>query len=219
MPLIIITGFPSSGKTKRTNELKAHFESRNKIVKIISENHAIPKSGFCKNEYFNDSQKEKIVRAYLKSDAIRLMNKEDVVILDAGNYIKGYRYELYCASKAARTTQCTIYCALSSSEAWEFNQQRQHPDEIENSTDEHDSNLNNSSVPYTREIFDLLIQRYEEPIANNRWDAPLFTILVNKQPPFEEIFSSLYEKQPPPPNLSTQNVSEIKPKIIFLDLL
>lgn len=208
MPLVIVTGFPSSGKTKRAGELRDYLESRGKTVKVIGENHAIPKSGFRKNEYFHDSQKEKIVRAYLKSEAIRLMNKEDVVILDAGNYIKGYRYELYCASKAARTTQCTMYCALSTSQAWEFNEQRRRPDELEHSADEDDSKLDNGSVPYTRDIFDALVLRYEEPIANNRWDAPLFTVLTDKQTPFSEVFAALYEKKPPPPNLSTQNVSE-----------
>lgn len=64
----------------------------------------------------------------------------------------------------------------------------------------------NSSVPYTREIFDALNLRYEEPIANNRWDKPLFTLLPESQIPSEEVYSALYEKKPPPPNLATQNV-------------
>lgn len=65
----------------------------------------------------------------------------------------------------------------------------------------------NSIVPYTREIFDALCLRYEEPIANNRWDSPLFTILPETEIPFEDIYSALYERKPPPPNLATQNVS------------
>lgn len=89
MPLIVITGYPSSGKTHRTNELKEFFIQRGKTVKVVSENVAIPKAGFRKNEYFDDSQKEKIVRADLKSEAVRQLSKDDVVILDAGNYIKG----------------------------------------------------------------------------------------------------------------------------------
>lgn len=96
MPLIVITGYPSSGKSHRTNELKEFFIERNKIVTIISENVAIPKAGFRKNEYFEDSQKEKIVRADLKSEAVRLLNKDDVVILDAGNYIKGICMRFLC---------------------------------------------------------------------------------------------------------------------------
>lgn len=89
MPLIIVTGYPSSGKTKRTNDLAEYFRGRDKIVHIVSENSAIPKAGFAKNEYFLDSQKEKVVRSDLKSEAIRLLTKDNVVILDGGNYIKG----------------------------------------------------------------------------------------------------------------------------------
>lgn len=89
MPLIIITGLPSSGKTRSTNELREFLVGRGKKVRIVSENSAIPKAGYKKNEYYADSQKEKMVRADLKSEAIRLLNKEDVTILDAGNYIKG----------------------------------------------------------------------------------------------------------------------------------
>lgn len=115
--------------------------------------------------------------------------------------ISGYRYELYCASKAARSTQCTIYCAIPAEEAWEFNHRRNGMDMIDA------TESSNSIVPYTREIFDALCLRYEEPIANNRWDSPLFTILPESQIPFEDICSALYERKPPPPNLATQNVS------------
>lgn len=89
MPLIIITGLPASGKTHRTNQLKAFFAEKGKTVRIVSENSAIPKAGFGKNEYFDDSKKEKMVRSDLKSEAVRLLNKDAVTILDAGNYIKG----------------------------------------------------------------------------------------------------------------------------------
>lgn len=57
MPLIILTGFPASGKTKRSKELAEFFSGRGKIVHVVSENLAIPKAGFTKNEYFADSQK------------------------------------------------------------------------------------------------------------------------------------------------------------------
>ncbi|XP_055306505.1 protein KTI12 homolog [Sitodiplosis mosellana] len=199
MPLIILTGFPSSGKTKRSKELADFFRERGKMVHIVSENLSIPKAGFAKNVYFADSQKEKIVRSDLKSETVRLLTKDNVVILDAANYIKGYRYELYCASKAARSTQCTVFCAIPKETAWNLNQKRSGADVVESSESD------NSSIPYTREIFDALTLRYEEPIANNRWDSPLFTLLPESKIPFEDVFSALYEKKPPPPNLATQN--------------
>lgn len=89
MPLIIVTGYPSSGKSKRANELAEWFRGRGKTVHVVCENSAIPKAGYTKNGYYADSQKEKVVRADLKSEAVRLLTKDNVVILDAGNYIKG----------------------------------------------------------------------------------------------------------------------------------
>ena len=52
--------------------------------------------------------KEKNLRAWLKSDVQRLLSKDTIVILDAINYIKGYRYEINCIAKSAKATQCTV---------------------------------------------------------------------------------------------------------------
>lgn len=200
MPLIILCGLPSSGKSHRAEQLREHFsKDRGKVVKVISENHAVPRAGYRKNEYFGDSQKEKIVRSDLKSDVIRHLNKEDVVIFDAGNYIKGYRYEVYCATKAARVSQCTIFCAVNDLKMKEFNGRRTSADEV---------SLDNGDVPYDEQTMEALKMRFEEPHGNNRWDAPLFTIFPETSLHFEAIYSSLFEKGPPPPNLSTQNVRE-----------
>lgn len=113
MPLVIITGYPSSGKTKRANELAEFFRGRDKTVHIVSENAAIPKAGFAKNEYYSDSQKEKIVRADLKSEAIRLLTKENVVILDAGNYIKGISPSLILKKTADKLIVLNVLNRLS----------------------------------------------------------------------------------------------------------
>lgn len=90
MPLIIICGTPVSGKTTRAQELKQFFEStHDKKVEIVSEAEAIVKLGYEKNSFYLDSQKEKRVRGYLKSEVIKLVGKDSVVILDGSNYIKG----------------------------------------------------------------------------------------------------------------------------------
>ena len=44
-----------------------------------------------KNEIYEDSKLEKIIRGSVKSEVIRLVTQENVVIVDAPNYIKGYR--------------------------------------------------------------------------------------------------------------------------------
>lgn len=207
MPLIIISGLPASGKSTRAQELHKYFSGRSKSVHIVSENVAIPKAGFQKNDYFASSQNEKIVRADLKSETIRLLNKHDVVILDAGNYIKGYRYELYCASKAARTPQCTLFCGAARDVAWQMNSQRAETVQAA-LADDSAAPIDNSSVAYTREIFDALCMRFEEPVANSRWDAPLFVCIPSHERlDLDAIYAALYECKAPPPNLSTQNVS------------
>lgn len=56
MPLIVITGIPSSGKTTRSFELKTYFEERLKrvgqSVEIISEFDALTKAGYDKNTLY-----------------------------------------------------------------------------------------------------------------------------------------------------------------------
>ncbi|XP_033240852.1 protein KTI12 homolog isoform X2 [Drosophila pseudoobscura] len=204
MPIVVITGLPASGKSTRARQLQEHLAGLGKKVYLISENEAVPKALFEKNSFFGDSQKEKVVRSDLKSEALRNLNKEDVVILDAGNYIKGYRYELYCITKSARTTQCTLFCCISQEQAWSFNEQRQEPDELPGDG-QTTQLLNNSNVPYTREIFDALCMRYEEPHSNSRWDCPLTVALPEDRLDVEGIYRALYETQPLPPNQSTQN--------------
>ncbi|KAM7347968.1 protein KTI12 homolog [Cochliomyia hominivorax] len=205
MPLIVISGYPASGKTKRALELKEFFEKRGKRVHHISENKAIPKAGFHKNEYFADSQKEKLVRSDLKSEALRLLDKESVVILDSGNYIKGYRYELFCATKAARSNQCTLFCGIQKDRAWEFNLQRCAEEVVDFTKVEDVSKLDNSNIAYSRDIFDGLCMRFEEPHGNCRWDSPLFVSFPDDVLEFDAIYSALFESKPLPPNLSTQN--------------
>lgn len=52
MPLIVMTGIPSSGKTTRTAELQKYFSDRGKVVHVISENEQIAKAGFSKNSFY-----------------------------------------------------------------------------------------------------------------------------------------------------------------------
>ncbi|CAH0404317.1 unnamed protein product [Chilo suppressalis] len=200
MPLIIICGTPVSGKTSRAHELKEYFErTHGKRVEIVSEDEAIARLGYDKNNTYLDSRMEKRVREYLKSEVVKLIGKENVVILDGSNYIKGYRYELYCASKACKSTQCTIYTICNHEEAWKSNQLRQSQVNTSLMTD-------GAKTPYTEEVFNALTRlRFEEPNSSNRWDSPLFTVQPTDSIDLDAIYRVLYEKKPPPPNMSTQN--------------
>lgn len=56
------------------------------------------------------SVKEKMLRAALKSEVEKSISSEQIVILDSLNYIKGYRYELYCLVRNSKTTLCVVFC-------------------------------------------------------------------------------------------------------------
>lgn len=103
MPFCLLVGGPASLKSTRSKEIKEFFEKeKQKTVYIVSENDIIKNSGISKNDVYNESAKEKIIRADLKSNSLRKLNKSDLIIMDGLNYIKGYRYEIYCATKASR---------------------------------------------------------------------------------------------------------------------
>lgn len=193
MPLIVITGIPASGKTRRAHQLKELFEKdHNKIVHVVSENEVITSSNFNKNSIYQDSTKEKEIRSIIKSEVQRLISPDNIVIMDAANYIKGYRYEIYCMSKSSKTTQCTVHCESSPSAAWDFNHSRPQTD---CSGDE----------PYSQETFDALVMRYEAPDSRNRWDSPLIVLQADDELPKDKLMCALFDRKPPPPNQSTQN--------------
>lgn len=53
MPLILITGIPSSGKSTRALEIKSYFEDvRERTVHLVNENDIITASGTKKNVIF-----------------------------------------------------------------------------------------------------------------------------------------------------------------------
>ncbi|XP_060560843.1 protein KTI12 homolog [Ruditapes philippinarum] len=182
MPLILMCGFPSSGKSKRANELEKYFSNEcQKKVTVISD-HTI---GVNRNETYDDSKKEKIVRGNLKSSVQRCLDKDSITILDSLNYIKGFRYELYCVTKESQTTQCLIHCNTDSVTASQWNLQR------------------DPSEQYSQEIFDGLVMRFEEPNGSNRWDSPLFIVQKDDTLPLEAISDTLLKRKPPPQNAST----------------
>ncbi|XP_029951863.1 protein KTI12 homolog [Salarias fasciatus] len=184
MPLIVMCGYPCSGKTQRAEELKGYFEnSGQRKVHIVGDGGL----DVDRNTVYSDSQKEKHVRASLKAEVERKVNKDDIVILDSLNYIKGYRYELFCLIKHAQTPHCLVYCLTSHEQSSSWNTSR------------------DAAEQYSQDIFDALVQRFEAPDSRNRWDSPLFTILKDDTLPFEEISDALLKRKAPPPNQSTQS--------------
>lgn len=114
-----------------------------------------------------------------------------LLIFSAYCVILGYRYELYCGSKANKNTQCTVHTEINRDQAWNFNETRP------------------ESEKYNRESFDALVMRYEDPDGKNRWDSPLFVIFPGQELDKSAIKSCLFDAEAVKPNMSTQNVQKV----------
>ncbi|KAK7112614.1 protein KTI12 homolog [Littorina saxatilis] len=190
MPLVILCGFPASGKTTRAKELQAYLADNfaQRHIHMVSE-HSLNVN---KNELYSSSHMEKEIRSSLKSTVQRLLNKDDVVILDSLNYIKGFRYELYCVSKGCHTTQCVVHCDANKEVVTDRNKTKA-------------AEAGEGPETYQPEVLDGLIMRFEPPNPNNRWDSPLFVVHPDDSLPGGDICAALFERKAPPPNQSTQS--------------
>lgn len=105
------------------------------------------------------------------------------MILDGANYIKGWRYQLYCEAKAVRTPHCVVHIGTPVSQARGVNDER-----LAGSLE----GKGEAERPYESECWENLVYRYEEPNAMARWDSPLFTVLWDDAgPPCDEIWEAL----------------------------
>uniref|UniRef100_A0A915ENL5 Protein KTI12 homolog n=1 Tax=Ditylenchus dipsaci TaxID=166011 RepID=A0A915ENL5_9BILA len=158
MPMLLVTGCPASGKSTIVSRIAEDFKKRGyENISIISDQ---LKDSFSRDGY-GDFKREKEDRNSLKSAVERLVNKDHLVICDSLNYIKGFRYELFCIAKNIETTYAVFFCNASPSTShW----------------------LNNEGVEdnqkYSHTTIDELVKRYERPESKNRWDSPLYEVRV-----------------------------------------
>jgi protein KTI12 len=120
MPLIIVAGRPCTGKTFFANELLKFLQSKDCKAELFNEETL----NISKSEGYKNSAKEKEVRGILKSAVDHNLTPDKYVIIDSLNYIKGYRYELYCTARTVRTTHCVVWVACSENKSREINNQR-----------------------------------------------------------------------------------------------
>uniref|UniRef100_F1L3H9 Protein KTI12 homolog n=2 Tax=Ascaris TaxID=6251 RepID=F1L3H9_ASCSU len=200
MPLLLISGGPSSGKTTIAERIAEYFKSCGfHAVEVISDE---CNGNFSRNIY-NNSSKEREQRAFLRSEVQRRLSKDRLIICDSLNYIKGFRYELFCVGKLVQTTFAVVFCeANAQTSKW-----------LDSQKDENER--------YEEGKIDDVLMRFERPDGKNRWDSPLFTIQINGNYeqedgdavglprsvtiPFEEIFASLLKGKALSANLSTQS--------------
>lgn len=183
MPLVILCGYPSSGKTTLAHHLKSFLDTKLlegalgncKAVHIVNEEFLkVPTNDYfmskpqrrkrTRRQYFIlyfllfrlDVNEEKKVRAALLAASERFVSKDTIVILDSLNYIKGFRYQLYCQARAASTPHLVIHCQARESTCRLWNQSKERV--------------------YPSEQLEDLILRFEAPNNQNKWDSPLFGV-------------------------------------------
>lgn len=121
-----------------------------------------------------------------------MLSSKDIVILDGANYIKGWRYQLYCEAKAVRTPHCVVHVGTPVSQARGVNDERLAGKVSDGEGGVILNGVPEEEQPYDSECWENLVYRYEEPNAMARWDSPLFTVLwEDETPPCSEIWDAL----------------------------
>ncbi|KAF3894691.1 RNA polymerase II elongator complex subunit [Trichophyton interdigitale] len=223
--LILLTGYPCSGLTYRARQLATLFESlqsslpatsksRYKIHIVTSHDEAHPRT------VYDNAKSEKQARAVVYARVKRLLGRDSIVIVDGMNYIKGWRYQLWCESKEARTTSCVVHVGTPIDQCISTNEARlkrkremsetctQQPEpasvdpdvkkmnEPEDEPAPKNTDIETDEEPYPPELLTNLIYRYEEPSTASRWDKPLFTVpRDDTTPPVEDIWFAITGQQ------------------------
>ncbi|KAG5982721.1 hypothetical protein E4U55_001468 [Claviceps digitariae] len=194
MPLIIVSGLPTSGKSTRAKQLYDYLAARiaetepakYRLHLISDDSLSISRAVYdlspdtVRLHTRSANSSEKDARAALYGAVKRVLSDKDFVILDGLNYIKGWRYQLHCEAKALRTPNCILRVACSVDQARQVNEERlqrvnSHGDdrggsaEQNMSQDDDDNNSNNKE--------DLSPQSTvpeAEPYSQSNWDNLVF---------------------------------------------
>ena len=102
---------------------------RSKTISHILSHHSLSdraskSSANLRDQIYNSAAAEKNARAADFSTIKRALGKDAIVISDSLNYIKGYRYQLWCEAKAAGTRCCVLHVAAKEDECKKWNRER-----------------------------------------------------------------------------------------------
>jgi len=199
MPLIIVTGWPTSGKTTRSKQLHEYLAKRIADTKyrlhfISDDSLSISRSVYdlspdkvpAHTRSANASEKD--ARAAIYGAVKRVLSDKDIVILDGLNYIKGWRYQLHCEAKAVRTPSCILQIGCAKDKAKEINEERLKRKEAGHIPAE------GEPEPYEPGNWENLVFRHEEPNPMTRWDSPLFALVWDdNEDQTREVFDTLWD--------------------------
>lgn len=113
MQLILISGYPASGKTYRSIQLVEFFKSKiqassDERFSRLKVCHINDQSLGLDRNVYREARTEKDARAAQSSAVKRALGNDTIVVSDGLNYIKGFRYQLYCEAKAVQTPSCVV---------------------------------------------------------------------------------------------------------------
>ncbi|VDN15235.1 unnamed protein product [Dibothriocephalus latus] len=212
MPLILLCGYPCSGKSTVASLLAGCLQTQRPDcqIEVVSEESiagvqpvaaAATATIDPRVAIYTDANLEKQFRAEIKSKASgnphlthfsplpshterALTGKKPsntVVIVDANNYIKGYRYELYCTAKSMRHQQAILHCTTGLDRCREINAKAYSPTqhlyfylELPNLPEAEKAVLGR----YPEAVFSELVTRFERPNPSSRWDNPLYELCL-----------------------------------------
>jgi len=131
--------------------------------------------------------KSEFDRASAKSSG-RKSDDKTLIILDSLNYIKGYRYELYCISKAVGESHGVIWIMGSSDDNCRRASISPSDELAKERNRERKKNQSKSCDGYYEddETMDALALRFEPPDEKNRWEKPLYKVDVTSVEPWNK---------------------------------
>lgn len=147
MALVLLSGTPGSGKTTLAEHLKKVFTDAGYECEIVSEPSV-------EQGTFDSSRRETIGRSDYKSAIASATKPDRIVIADGMNFIKGYRYELWCIARETGVGFVCAYCQVEPEVAFE-----------------------RSKLRYPEDKLRSLISRLETPDeTKNKWDKPMVLV-------------------------------------------
>ena len=119
--LVIMCGVPCSGKSTAAAELASALSAKGIRTTTVDE----PSLHLHRNAGYANGHVEKNTRGLLKATVDRSLHKDGpVVIVDACNGIKGYRYELWCIARQVGSRSCVVHCDTPEDDARAWNEAR-----------------------------------------------------------------------------------------------
>lgn len=217
MPLIMVTGLPTSGKSTRAEQLLAYLAERiaahsdrtkYRLHLVSDETQSISRAVYDLSpaqlpaHVRSANASEKDARAAVYAAVKRVLSPRDIVVLDGLNYIKGWRYQLFCEAKNMSTPSAVLQigCAIDRARAVNEARLERRKQNQEGQKQEEPAPVGTESEkakdvePYDPANWDNLVFRYEEPNPMTRWDSPLFTLIwEDDAEQTRQVFSQIWD--------------------------